>query len=293
MQMAVSAKEVKELRDRTGVGIMEAKKALVAVDGDMDKAVDYLRENGLAKADKKANRIAAEGLTKVAIDGNDAAIVEVNSETDFVAKNDQFIDVLDKIANAILVNKPADLEAAYEIDMDGKSLQNFLKEATSVIGEKISLRRFETITKSDDQSFGEYVHQGGRISVLVLLDGNNDEVAQQVAMHVGGMKPQYLNEDDVPEEKREHEKQVLTEQALNEGKPEKIVEKMIAGRLKKYFAEICLVDQKFLLDDSQTVGEFAASKDTKVEQFVRYEVGDGMEKREENFADEVASQMGK
>ncbi|MCZ0716760.1 translation elongation factor Ts [Aerococcus kribbianus] len=291
--MAVTAKQVKELRDRTGVGMMDAKKALVAVEGDMDKAVDYLRENGLAKADKKADRIAAEGLTKVVVDGNDAAIVEVNSETDFVAKNDKFIEVLNKVAENILANKPADLDAALSIDVDGESLADYLREATSVIGEKISLRRFETVTKSDDQSFGTYVHQGGRISVLTLVEGSDQSVAEQVAMHVGGMKPRFLNEEDVPADVREHEKEVLTEQALKEGKPANIVEKMIEGRLKKFFAEICLVDQKFLLDDSQTVSEFAAAHDSKVLSFVRYEVGEGMQKREENFADEVASQMGK
>ncbi|MGY0837337.1 translation elongation factor Ts [Aerococcus urinaeequi] len=292
--MAITAKQVKELRDRTGVGMMDAKKALVEVDGDMDKAIDFLREKGIAKAAKKADRVAAEGLTKAVAKGNDAVIVEVNSETDFVARNDQFIELLDTVAFAILEQKPANVEAALtDVTVEGKDLDTYIKEKAAVIGEKISLRRFETLTKTDDQEFGTYAHQGGRISVLTLIDGNNPEFASMVSMHIGGMKPQFLNEGSVPADVYEHEKSVLTEQSLNEGKPKEIVEKMITGRLRKFFQEICLVDQKYLLDDSKTVAEVAKENNAEIKDFFRFEVGEGIEKRQDDFASEVAAQMGK
>ena len=292
--MAITAKQVKELRDRTGVGMMDAKKALVEVDGDMDKAIDFLREKGIAKAAKKADRVAAEGLTKAVAKGNDAVIVEVNSETDFVARNDQFVELLETVALAILEQKPATVEAALtDVTVEGKDLDTYIKEKAAVIGEKISLRRFETLTKTDDQEFGTYSHQGGRISVLTLIDGNSPEFASMVSMHIGGMKPQFLNEESVPAEVYEHEKAVLTEQSLNEGKPKEIVEKMITGRLRKFFAEICLVDQKYLLDDSKTVAEVAKENNAETKAFFRFEVGEGIEKRQDDFASEVAAQMGK
>ena len=292
--MAITAKQVKELRDRTGVGMMDAKKALVEVDGDMDKAIDFLREKGIAKAAKKADRVAAEGLTKAVAKGNDAVIVEVNSETDFVARNDQFVELLETVALAILEQKPATVEAALtDVTVEDKDLDTYIKEKAAVIGEKISLRRFETLTKTDDQEFGLYSHQGGRISVLTLIDGNNPEFASMVSMHIGGMKPQFLNEESVPAEVYEHEKAVLTEQSLNEGKPKEIVEKMITGRLRKFFAEICLVDQKYLLDDSKTVAEVAKENNAEIKDFFRFEVGEGIEKRQDDFASEVAAQMGK
>ncbi|AMB98834.1 elongation factor Ts [Aerococcus urinaehominis] len=290
--MAVTAKEVKELRDRTGVGMMDAKKALVETDGDMDKAIDFLRENGLAKAAKKSDRIAAEGLTKVVVRGNEAVILELNSETDFVAKNEQFINLLDSLAFAILDQKPESVEAAMEnVTIEGQKLSEHIAEKTSVIGEKLDFRRFEIFTKTDDQEFGHYAHQGGRISVLVQLTGGDQDLANGIAMHIGGLNPRFLDEESVPADVREHEKEVLTEQALNEGKPANIVEKMIAGRLRKFFSEICLVDQDYLLDDSKTVGEVAKEAGAKIDFFRRYEVGEGIEKREENFADEVAQQM--
>lgn len=292
--MGVSAKEVKQLRDQTGVGMMDAKKALVAVDGDMEKAVDYLRENGLAQAAKKSGRIAAEGLSKVVVNADSAIIVELNSETDFVAKNENFTNLLDTVANALLEHKPATLEAALaEITVDGTVLEDYINEKSAVIGEKISLRRFEILTKNDDQHFGSYAHQGGRIGVLTLITGGDEQMANNIAMHIGGLGPRFLDETSVPQEVREHEKAVLTEQALNEGKPANIVEKMIVGRLKKYFAEICLVDQQYLLDDSVTVGEFVKNAGAKIELFRRYEVGEGIEKRQDNFAEEVANQMKK
>lgn len=290
----VTAKLVKQLRDMTGVGMMDAKKALVAVEGDIDAAVDYLRENGLAKAAKKADRLAAEGLAATYVDGNTAAIIEVNSETDFVSKNDQFLDLVAKVAKAVAENKPASTEDALKVTIDGKTIEELCLEATTVIGEKISLRRAQVIEKSDADAFGSYIHSGGRIAVLTLLEGTTDEAAaKDVAMHVAAINPRYVSREDVSEEEYAHEEKVQTEMALNEGKPANIVEKMIKGRMNKFLAEISLTEQPFVKDGDVTVGEFVASKGGKVKTFVRYEVGEGMEKRQDNFAEEVAAQMGK
>lgn len=288
----ITAAMVKELRDATGVGMMDAKRALVEVEGDQQKAVEYLREKGMAKAANKGDRIAAEGLANVHVDGNFAAIVEVNSETDFVSKNEKFQDLVAKVAKLIVENKPATFEEALAIETDKETIEKELLEATTVIGEKISFRRFELVEKTDDQVFGAYLHQGGRIAVLAVLDGTTDEeLAKDVAMHVAAINPRYLNSDQVPAEELEKEKAVLTEQALNEGKPANIVEKMVVGRMSKFLAEICLVDQPFVKDPDVTVAKFVAAKNATVKSFVRFEVGEGMEKREEDFAAEVASQM--
>nr|WP_126831029.1 translation elongation factor Ts [Vagococcus fessus] len=290
--MKITAAMVKELRDATGVGMMDAKKALVEVDGDMDKAVDFLREKGLAKAANKGDRIAAEGLANVHVAGNTAAIVEVNSETDFVSKNDMFVDLVAKIAKLVAENKPANMEEALAITTENGTIEKECLEATTVIGEKISFRRFELVEKTDNQAFGAYLHMGGRIAVLTTIDGTTDEaMAKDIAMHVAAINPRYVSKDQVSAEELEHEKTVLTEQALNEGKPANIVEKMVVGRMQKFLAEICLVDQPFVKDPDLTVAKFAATKDATVKSFIRFEVGEGMEKREENFAEEVANQM--
>lgn len=290
----VTAKMVKELREMTGVGMMDAKKVLVEVEGDMEKAVDLLREKGMAKAAKKNDRIAAEGLASVAVKGNTAAIVEVNSETDFVSKNEMFQDLVKEIAELVAENKPADMEAAMKIKTDKGTIESDLIEATQVIGEKISFRRFEVVEKDDNAAFGGYLHMGGRIAVLTVLDGTTDEtVARDVAMHVAAINPRYVNESQIPEAELEHEKTVLTEQALNEGKPANIVEKMVEGRLKKFKAEIALVDQPFVKDPDMTVEKYVASKGATVKTFVRFEVGEGIEKREDNFVEEVMSQVKK
>ena len=292
--MAISAKQVKELRDRTGVGMMDAKRALQEVDGDMEKAVDYLRETGQASAAKKAGRIAAEGLTTVVTREDTAIILEVNSETDFVAKNEKFQTMLDKIANALLDAEPENLETAMkEVSVDGDKLEDYVSQQIALIGEKLSVRRFEIYTKNAEQFFGSYLHLGGKIGVLVKLTGGDQELAQNVAMHIGGINPQYISEEDVPESVVEHEREVLTEQSLNEGKPEKIVHKMVEGRLRKFFSEICLVDQDYLIDSDQTVGDVLKAKDAKVEAFERFEVGEGLEKRQDDFAAEVQKEMGK
>ena len=290
----ISAQLVKQLRDMTGVGMMDAKKALVQTEGDIDAAVDYLRENGLAKAAKKADRIAAEGITNVLVDGNVAVVLEVNAETDFVAKNDKFQALVAKLSEVILANKPANLEAALEIVTPEGKVSDVIAEATTVIGEKISLRRFEIVEKSDADAFGAYLHMGGRIGVLTVLEGSSDaDAAKDIAMHVAAINPKYVDRSEVSADELEHEKKVLTEQALNEGKPANIVEKMIAGRLNKFLAEISLNDQPFVKDPDTTVSKFAASKGGYVKLFHRYEVGEGLEKRVDNFVEEVMGQVKK
>ena len=290
----ITAKLVKELRDMTGVGMMDAKKALVEVEGDIDKAVDFLREKGLAKAAKKADRIAAEGVTATYVDGNTAALIELNSETDFVAKNDKFQALVATVVKAIAEAKPATMEEALAVKVGDKTIEELILEGTTVIGEKLSLRRFEVLSKADGDAFGEYLHMGGRIGVLTVIEGSDDSVAaKDVAMHVAAINPRYVSREDVSEENYKHEEKIQTEIALNEGKPANIVEKMIKGRMNKYLAEISLTEQAFVKNPDQTVAEFVASKGGKVKTFVRYEVGEGMEKRQDNFADEVAAQMGK
>lgn len=291
--MAISAKLVKELREKTGAGMMDCKKALTETDGDMDKAIDYLREKGIAKAAKKADRIAAEGLVHVEINGNEAAIVEINSETDFVARNEGFQKLVKEIANQVLATKAESVEALMETKFeDGKTVDEKMKEAISTIGEKLSIRRFAVRTKSDNDAFGAYLHMGGRIGVLTVIEGTNDEAAaKDVAMHIAAINPKYVSSDQVSEDEINHEREVLKQQALNEGKPENIVEKMVEGRLRKYLQEICAVDQNFVKNPDETVEAFLKSKGGKLVDFVRYEVGEGMEKREENFADEVKGQM--
>ena len=290
----ITAKLVKELRDMTGVGMMDAKKALVEVEGDIDKAVDFLREKGLAKAAKKADRIAAEGVTATYVVGNTAALIELNSETDFVAKNDKFQALVATVVKAIAEAKPATMEEALAVKVGDKTIEELILEGTTVIGEKLSLRRFEVLSKADSDAFGEYLHMGGRIGVLTVIEGSDDSVAaKDVAMHVAAINPRYVSREDVSEEDYKNEEKNQTEIALNEGKPANIVEKMIKGRMNKYLAEISLTEQAFVKNPDQTVAEFVASKGGKVKTFVRYEVGEGMEKRQDNFADEVAAQMGK
>ncbi|ENJ20484.1 elongation factor Ts [Staphylococcus aureus] len=289
----ISAKLVKELRKKTGAGMMDCKKALTETDGDIDKAIDYLREKGIAKAAKKADRIAAEGLVHVENKGNDAVIVEINSETDFVARNEGFQELVKEIANQVLDTKAETVEALMETTLpNGKSVDERIKEAISTIGEKLSVRRFAIRTKTDNDAFGAYLHMGGRIGVLTVVEGSTDEeAARDVAMHIAAINPKYVSSEQVSEEEINHEREVLKQQALNEGKPENIVEKMVEGRLRKYLQEICAVDQDFVKNPDVTVEAFLKTKGGKLVDFVRYEVGEGMEKREENFADEVKGQM--
>lgn len=293
--MAITAQLVKELREKTGAGMMDCKKALVETDGDMEKAIDFLREKGIAKAAKKGDRIAAEGLTSIVVNGNDAVILEVNSETDFVAKNEGFQVLVKELADHILANKPESVEAAIEQTMaNGTKVEEHINAAIATIGEKLSLRRFQVVTKTDADAFGAYLHMGGRISVLSVLEGTTDEeAAKDVSMHIAAINPKYVSRDQVDSSELEHEREVLTQQALNEGKPEKIVQKMVEGRINKYYQEICVNEQEFVKNPDVKVGQFVESKGGKIKSFIRYEVGEGIEKRVENFAEEVMAQVNK
>ncbi|MCY7748309.1 translation elongation factor Ts [Bacillus inaquosorum] len=293
--MAITAQQVKELREKTGAGMMDCKKALTETDGDMDKAIDLLREKGIAKAAKKADRIAAEGSTLIKTDGNKGVILEVNSETDFVAKNEGFKELLNTLADHLLTNTPADVEEAMGQKMEnGSTVEEYITSAVAKIGEKITLRRFTVLTKDDNSAFGAYLHMGGRIGVLTVLNGTTDEeTAKDIAMHVAAVNPRYISRDQVSEEETNHERQILTQQALQEGKPENIVAKMVEGRLNKFFEEICLLDQAFVKNPDEKVKQVVAAKNATVQTYVRYEVGEGIEKRQENFAEEVMNQVKK
>ncbi|MCY7754532.1 translation elongation factor Ts [Bacillus haynesii] len=293
--MAITAQMVKELREKTGAGMMDCKKALTETDGNMEKAIDLLREKGIAKAAKKADRIAAEGLTLIKTDGNTGVIIEVNSETDFVAKNEGFKELLNDLADHILAEKPESVEAAMAQKMaNGSTVEEYITSAVAKIGEKITLRRFTVLTKGDDAAFGAYLHMGGKIGVLTVLNGTTDEeTARDIAMHVAAVNPRFISRDQVSEEEANREREILTQQALQEGKPENIVAKMVEGRLNKYFEEICLLDQAFVKNPDEKVKQVVAAKNATVETFVRYEVGEGIEKRQENFAEEVMNQVKK
>ena len=287
-----SAKDVKDLREKTGAGMMDCKKALENSNGDMDKAIDWLRENGIAKAAKKESRIAAEGLTKIVVDGNNAVILEVNSETDFVAKNEKFVNFVEKLANILLNSDVKTMEEANSLEVEGTTVEVMVKAITSEIGEKISFRRFERVVKNDDEVFGAYSHMGGKIGVLTIVKNASQEVAKDVAMHVAAMYPSYVRISDVPSDVVEREANVLREQILNEGKPADRVEGILKGKLNKFYSEICLEEQIFIkAENKETVKQFVANNGGEIIDMVRFKVGDGIQKREENFAEEVMNQI--
>ena len=291
--MEITASMVKELREATGAGMMDCKKALVESNGDMDKAIDYLREKGISKAAKKADRIAAEGLANIFVNGNKAAIVEVNCETDFVTRNADFVKMVDTIGNTVVNSDAKTLEEVLALPVEGTEgdVTALIAANTAVIGEKLSLRRVEVVDKKDTDNFGSYIHMGGKIAALVVTENANEEVAKDVAMQAAAMKPSYLNAEEVPAEVIEKEKEILKEQAINEGKPADIAEKMVAGRISKYYKENCLVDQEFVKDSSMDIKTYVKNAGGSVIKMIRYEVGEGMEKRSENLADEVAKQL--
>ncbi|MBQ9019353.1 MAG: elongation factor Ts [Bacilli bacterium] len=291
-----SASDVKELREKTGAGMMDCKKALDACEGNMEKAVDWLREKGIAKAAKKESRIAAEGITEVLENGNEAIILEVNCETDFVTKNEKFTDLVKEIRDTLMSSKANTTEEAKEVKLaNGKTVEEAIVEATATIGEKISFRRFERITKNDDEVFGIYSHMGGKITVVVVVKGSDKDVARDIAMQACAMSPIAVNRDNVPAEMVEHEKEMILAEIKNdpknESKSEEILDKMATGRLSKFFKENCLVEQDFIKDSSMTVAKYAEANGCEVLSMVRYAVGEGIEKRQENFAEEVAAQM--
>lgn len=293
--MAITAKQVKELREKTGAGMMDCKKALSATDGDMAKAVDWLREKGIAKAEKKANRVAAEGLTRVAVDGNKAVIFEVNSETDFVAKNEQFLGLLETLKNALLANEPASVEEALTLTTPEGTVNDLIVNATATIGEKITLRRIAIVHKTDDQEFGTYMHNGGSISALVVMEGATPEIAKNMAMQVASMRPAYISQKDVPAEIVEHEtevqKQIMAADPKLAGKPEKVLEGILKGKVSKHFQDECLMDQEYFLIPKTKVAQFLKENKCSVVEFIRFQAGEGLEKREDDFAAEVAAQM--
>ena len=287
--MSITAGMVKELRERTGAGMMDCKKALTQTNGDMDKAIDFLREKGLAAAAKKASRVAAEGVVAsyISEDNKVGVIVEINCETDFVAKTDNFQTMVNAISAHIAKTAPADLDAlnASEIEA-GKTVNALVTESIAKIGENISLRRFARY-EVEEGLVSAYIHAGGKIGVLVNLKGGNVELGKDLAMHVAAANPSYLNRDQVPTAELEHEKAVLSEQARNEGKPEKIIEKMVTGRIQKYYKEVCLLDQEFVKDPDFTIAKLVAANNAEIVEFARFQLGEGIEKRQDDFVAEV------
>ena len=286
----ISASLVKELREATGAGMLDCKKALEASNGNIEEAITWLREKGISKAAKKASRIAAEGLAVAKVNGNKAVILEVNSETDFVAKNEEFVNLVNTIADTVLENDVNTLEDAMKLTVDGKTIEELIVDKTATIGEKLSFRRFEVVTKEDTEVFGTYSHMGGKIVALTVLSAN-EELAKDIAMQVAAMRPLYLNREQVPADVLEKERTILREQAENEGLDPNKLDMIVNGRVNKYYEEVCLVDQGFIKENKMKVNKYVESKNSEIFSFVRYEVGEGMEKREENFADEVMKQI--
>lgn len=287
----ISASLVKELREKSGAGMLDCKKALEANNGDINASMDWLREKGISKAAKKADRIAAEGLASILVKENEAVIVEINSETDFVAKNEEFTSMVSTVLETLMNSNVTTVEEALELPCIDGTLNDLIVNKTAKIGEKLSLRRFVKVSKSDNEFFGEYIHMGGKIAVLTILDGGNAEVAKDVAMHAAAMKPEYVKKENVPADELEKERTVLKEQAINEGKPAEIAEKMVEGRIQKFYKEICLEEQPFIKDGDISVGTYVKNNNGTIVNMVRYEVGEGIEKREEDFAAEVAKQI--
>ena len=291
----ITASQVKELREKTGAGMMDCKKVLTETDGDFEKAIELLRERGIAKAAKKSDRIAAEGLvtTYVSEDGKVGAVVEVNSETDFVAQNTEFKEFVEAVAKQVALKNPADVESLLEqesIDEAGKKVSDVLVDKVAKIGEKLSIRRFVRFETADGL-IEKYIHGDGKIAVLVNMKKGNSEVAKDICMQIAAARPEFLNEASVPAERVEKEKEILKAQTMNEGKPEAIAEKIVQGRIGKFFSEICLVDQDFVKDPNMKVSQLLKEKDAEVVEFARFEKGEGIEKKEENFAEEVMNQL--
>lgn len=289
----VSAAKIKELREMTSAGMMDCKKALEATNGDMDEAVKWLREKGIMKAAKKESRIAAEGVCRVEVQDNLATVFEVNSETDFVAKNQKFIDLVDTIAKAILANKAKNDEEALEAEYEGQKVKDIIVSAVATIGEKITLRRVSLVEKTDSQVFGAYTHMNGKIVVLTVLEGGTEEVAKDVCMHIAAMNPKYIDKSYVDAEFLASETEILRQETLNEGKPEKIVDKIVEGKVHKMLKSICLVDQPYVKNEDITVGEYVHSNKAEIKQYIRLAVGEGIEKRKDDFAAEVMAAVNK
>ena len=287
----ISASLVKELREKTGAGMLDCKKALEANDGNIEAAVDWLREKGISKAAKKSDRIAAEGVAAILVDGNDAVIIDIRIETDFVAQNEKFKELVDSVLKTLIKSDVTTVEEALELPCEDGTVNDLIVSKTATIGEKLSLRRFAKVTKGDNETFGSYIHMGGKIAVLIVTENTSEEVARDVAMHAAAMRPKYVKTTDVPAEEVAKEEEVLKEQAVNEGKPAEIAEKMVKGRINKFYKEICLEEQPFVKDGDINVKTYVKNNGGEIKSMYRFEVGEGMEKREENFAEEVAKQM--
>ena len=290
----ITASQVKDLREKTGAGMMDCKKVLTETDGDMEKAIELLRERGIAKAAKKSGRVAAEGLVEAYIseDGKVGAIVEVNAETDFVAKNDEFKSFVVSVAKQVVEKDPKDVEdllAQESIDEAGKTVKDVLTDKIAKIGENMNIRRF--VRFESDGLIEKYIHGDGKIAVLVNMKGGDNEVAKDVCMQIAAARPEYLNEASVPEDRLNKEKEILKVQTMNEGKPEAIAEKIVQGRIRKFFEEVCLVDQVFVKDPNKKVSDILKENNAEVTEFARFEKGEGIEKKEENFAEEVMKQL--
>ena len=290
----ITASQVKELREKTGAGMMDCKKVLTETDGNEEKAIELLRERGIMKAAKKSDRVAAEGVveTYISDDGKIGAIVEVNAETDFVAKNADFQSFVKEVVKQIALNNPKDVEdllSQKAISDDSHTVQEVLTSKIATIGENMTVRRFARFESNGKVS--SYIHGNGKIGVLVDMENADDELAKDICMHIAAAKPEYLAEADVPEDKVNKEKEILKAQVINEGRPEAVAERIVAGRLGKFYSEICLLDQEFVKDPSQKVGKLVESKKANINRFVRFEKGEGLEKKEENFAEEVAKQL--
>ena len=286
-----SASDVKTLREKTGAGMLDCKKALEANNGDINASIDWLREKGISKAAKKADRIAAEGLAAILTKGNKAVVIEVNSETDFVAKNEEFTSMVTTILNTVVDSDAKSVEDVLNLSCGEGTIKDLIVSKTATIGEKLDLRRVAIVEKEDNDSFGEYIHMGGRIAVLITVSGASSEVAKDVAMHAAAMRPSYVTKDEVPADELNKEREILKEQAMNEGKPANIAEKMVEGRIRKYYEEICLEEQAFVKDGDLKVKEYVSKNGGSIKSMIRYEVGEGIEKKEENFAEEVAKQI--
>ena len=287
-----NASDVKTLREKTGAGMLDCKKALDECNGSIDAAIDWLREKGIAKAAKKSDRIAAEGLSQIFVNGNKAIVLEVNSETDFVAKNDEFKRVVELIGNTILSSDVKEMNEALQLKTSEGTIEELIVSTTAKIGEKISFRRFQVLEKNDNENFGCYIHMGGKIASLVLIEGANSDVAKEVAMHAAAMRPLYVRESEVPTDVLDKEKEIMRQKLLNEGKPADKIDNILVGKIRKYYEDVCLENQIFVkAENKETVAKYLQNNDAKLITMIRFEVGEGMEKRQENFAEEVMNQV--
>jgi elongation factor Ts len=289
--MSISASDVSNLRQMTGAGMMDCKTALDEAEGNIEKAAEILRKKGIVKAGKRAGKIAAEGTVNVKVDGNTAVVLEINSETDFVAKNEDFKEVVAKMTDFVLAQKLSNVEDILKQEMEGKKVEEYLTEVTAKIGEKVSLRRVVVLEKIDNEAFGAYIHMGGKIGTLVVITNSTDQdMARDIAMHAAAANPKYLDSSKIPAEVIDKEKEVYTEQLKNEGKPENIIENILKGKINKFYGEVCLIEQPFIKDDKKKVKEILADN-SEVKEYVRFELGEGIEKKSTDFAAEVKEQM--